>query len=103
LIVSTQTNEDYRKVDKIDAFKGVVENKYSNRGGIYLLLNNGNKILLLTVNNYNYSPSAIDDFIMIGDSIVKQSNSGIIHVFRNKKYYRFIMDKDIKKEKKKLD
>lgn len=93
--IQTKLDSNYPHLKYNDEVFGKVEKTKVNRGTIYFKLKNNLRFNTYSSNNYNYSPFSIDDFIIYDDSIYKPKNSDSLFVFRNKKRYFFILEKDI--------
>ena len=78
--------------------EGEIRKKKLNRGGIFLELNCGKKFSLPSSYNFNYTSEYIGDFIVIGDYIVKPSDSDSIFICRDSSEYYFVLGKRLKKK-----
>jgi hypothetical protein len=88
---------NFPNIEQIHSVEGVISKAKSNRGGVFIELTTGKRVLILSVNNYNYKPPAIDDFIEVGDSIVKPPYVDTLYVHRKERIYFFKIGKDIDK------
>jgi hypothetical protein len=89
---------DYNLVDKNVKFNGSVSDFMLNRGGIYIQLSDGSKIILKPSRNYIYDPPFQDKFIRIGDTLFNKSGSDTICIVRDKQVYFFRNVVDINKK-----
>ena len=93
--IQTKLDSNYPHLKYNDEVFGKVEKIKVNRGTIYFDLKNNLRFKTYSSNNFNYSPFSIDDFIIYDDSVYKPKNSDSLFVFRDKKRYFFILEKDI--------
>jgi hypothetical protein len=91
----TKLDSNHPHIKYNDEFFGKVEKVFNNRGSIYFDLENNQNFCIFKTRNYDYSPFGIDDFVLPGDSISKQKHTDTIFVFKDKKKYFFIVEKDI--------
>jgi hypothetical protein len=94
-----EKTDDYINILNKANVKGVVKEKFTNYGSIYLVLKDESKYLIRHSRNYEYSPAWLNDFIQIGDSIEKPLNSDTLYIYRNLETYYFVVEKMINKDK----
>lgn len=87
--------ESYPFINREDEISGYI---YSNEKTYHLnhtnliTLRDGKRFRLTASGyNYNYSPSQLQEFITIRDSIYKPAYSDSIYIYRNSKRYNFIL------------
>lgn len=87
--------EEYPLIQKIDNINGII----LERKNIYSIFNKGHMVNVSDGSKFN--PNIIQsintkylfhDFILIGDSILKNKDSDTIYVYRNMKEYVFVMN-----------
>lgn len=102
VIISTFLNNQklkkYPILKKGDQIESVVSSVCTNRGGAYILFSNNERRTIMTSYNFNYKPSAIVDFIKVGDYFEKKAFVDTIIIHRVKQNYYFLLGNDIPKE-----
>jgi len=92
---SKKLDEQYPVLENYNTITGIVMHLFSEHGHIYITLTDSIKYLIAHSINYNYSPYFLDDFIIIGDSLVKHAGSDTLFVYRNKEEYYFLIGESV--------
>jgi len=98
-----KTHTEYKLVEKnIKVFEKVNNLEvYSNSLLIETVRNK--KLWFAPSTNFNYSPNSLNQFLQIGDTIIKHGGSDTIYIHRNKKEYYFVSGANVGKEPFKFD
>ena len=91
--------DDYANIINKGDVKGIVTNKFTNYGSTYVTLKDESKYLIRHSRNYAYSPTWLNDFIQIRDSIEKPMNSDTLYIYRKEEVYYFVIEKMINEDK----
>ncbi len=91
-------NAEYEDIQHGDSLSGFIIKKEVRKGPAYLTLSKGNKVALNTSHNYLYDSYFMDEFLQVGDSLVKQEGSDTLFVYRNTKKYYFVLGEFINKD-----
>lgn len=78
-------------ISEEDSICGIVKEKSSLRGVLSVQLDNNKKLSIDHSRNYKYEPPCIDDFIGIGDLLVKNSFSDTLFVSKKGNTYFFVV------------
>lgn len=91
--VKTLQNE-YPKADILVSLSGIIVSIDSLKGVSLIKLNSGDAYRFPFSKNYHYKPPELVRFFEIGDSIMKNSSSDTLYIFRERgKAYFFILGK----------
>ena len=81
----------YPLVKLEDNFEGVLKTYTARRGASLIVLENGYMATLNTSRNYALDPVSLDKFLKTGDSLIKNSYSDTLFIYRGNKSYYFII------------
>lgn len=91
-----KTVKDYPLLNKRSAISGIIKHKrVFEKGGARLILENGEKLLVINIKNNLYGKKAyLELFLRKNDSITKKAFNDSLFVHRNNKEYYFIITGD---------
>lgn len=97
-----EIRKKYPIIKGYDSLRGIIINKidvrrsFYHKGSMLLEFNDGMRFCLLgTTQNKSYKDPDLDEFLQIGDSIIKRSGSNDIYIYRDNKEYHFVLEKVI--------
>jgi hypothetical protein len=88
---------DHIDIRNIPHLNGVLVRVQSERSSAFGKLKDGRKIFLFDSDNYSYMPYALNKFLEVGDSIVKNEKSDTLYIYRNQSLYYFLLGESIEK------
>lgn len=88
---------DYQHITKTMDINTIIKTKETFKGCSNITTVDGNKIWIDFATNYNYRPFDLDEFLQIGDTIIKHKNSDTLYIHRNTKEYFFVFKEIIGK------
>jgi hypothetical protein len=92
-------NKEYEYVKNTTIVFDIVKENIADKGTSSVTTVSGKKIWFDGACNDNYYPSFLDNFIQIGDTIIKNSGSDTLFIHRNKKEFYFVLNKNVEKSK----
>lgn len=87
---------EYKSVSSADELNGKIQNLYTEKGACFVTLDS-KKVFLKTSANYLYPEVYLGRILSVGDSIVKQSGSDTLIVYKENMEYYFVLGKFINK------
>lgn len=97
IILHNRKMNDHIDIRNIAHLKGVLVRVQSERSSAFGKLKDGKKIFFFDSDNYSYTPYALNKFLEVGDSIVKNEQSDTLYIYRDEKKYYFVLGKTIGK------
>jgi len=88
-------DEQYPVLEKNSAISGIVIHFFTKHGHVYVTFTDSVKCLIAHSINYNYRPYFIDNFIDIGDSLVKYTGSDTLFIYKNEEKHYFIIGESV--------
>jgi len=95
LSITQKENYEYRWIVKYEHINGKVLRVYEDKGFSFVTLSDSLKICLPHSRNYDYQVSYLADFIIVGDSLEKNSDSDTLRIYRESGHYFFVLGKFI--------
>ncbi|MDB4582933.1 hypothetical protein N9164_07265 [Draconibacterium sp.] len=95
IIFHNKRMNDYVDIRKLNHFSGVIIRIKPDRSSAFGKLKDGRKVFFFDYSNNNYTPNALNNFLSVGDSVVKSGYSDTIHVYRDRNEYQFVLGKTI--------
>jgi hypothetical protein len=89
IIVHNNKLKHFSLIENNDKLNSTVKSIEEGRAGAFIIFTNNEKKIILTCYNYNYIPSAIDNFIKVGDVIEKSAFSDTIVIHRDSNCFYF--------------
>lgn len=81
----------YSILDSSNYFSGKIIDFYSERGHVYITLNDSKRYLIEHSRNYNYKSYFLNSYLNVGDSLVKLQGSDTLYIYRAGKKSFFII------------
>ena len=82
--------DNYPLLKKDSSYKGVIiKEHYTHGRNFFRLKNDSTKHSVIFNYNYDFEPYYVGNFLMTGDSIIKNANSDSLIIFRNTERYSF--------------
>jgi|SRR5690554_2500101 len=97
VILHNRRMHDHVDVREIGQLRGVLVKIKAERSSAFGKLKDDRKVFIFDSDNYNYAPYALNKFLEVGDSIVKNQQSDTLYIYRNQDMYYFILGKSIEK------
>ncbi len=98
VILHNRKMHEYIDVREIDQLNGILIKIQAERSSAFCKLEDGRKIFIFDSDNLNYTPYALNKFLKVGDSIVKNRQSDTLYIYRDNYKYVFILGEIIVNE-----